>query len=133
MLNLSKLKKEINILESRLKLSGQNLDRLLNDQCVQQFVLTYEICMQFIIKYLEESSGSPSEIEHLDSEQIIRKAYRVSIISEELEVWKQFINLRDKINSNSLQATDTTKMISHFLGEARYLFKQLQERVKYLE
>ena len=69
-----------------------------------------------IIKYLEESSGSPSEIEHLDSEQIIRKAYRVSIISEELEVWKQFINLRDKIAIlSSLQATDTTKMISHFL------------------
>ena len=84
MFNLSKLEKEMHILASRLKKYDENFEKP-GDECVQHFVSTYELCIKIIVQYLEKSLCSPSEVEYLSFEQVIRKAYRVSIRSEELQ------------------------------------------------
>ena len=134
MLNLSKLEKEMHVLESKLKQHNQNLGKL-SDQCIQQFISTYELCMKVILQYLEESSGSPSEVQYLSFEQVIRKAYRISIIGEELQIWKKFRDFRNKIIHSSLQmkTKENFELISHFLDEVRYLLTELKKRVKHLE
>ena len=87
------------------------------------------------MQYLEESSGSPSEVEYLSFEQVIRKAYRVSIISEELQVWKKFKDFNDRVSHDPLQikSKETFEVIHHFLDEVRYLLTELKKRVKHLE
>ena len=134
MFNLSKLEKEMYILELKLQQYDQNLEKL-DNQCIQQFTLTYDLCMKIIVQYLEKSSGSPSEVQYLSFEQVVRKAYRVSVISEELQVWKKFKDFNNKIRHGSLQikTTEAFKMIRHFLDEVKYLLNELKERVKHLE
>ncbi|MCY4524887.1 MAG: nucleotidyltransferase substrate binding protein [Halobacteriovoraceae bacterium] len=100
---------------------------------LEEFTALYDLCLKMIQQYLEESSINPGEIELLEFNQIIRNAYAMAIISEELATWKSYQNYRDHIVSKRKTDEDSMKIMRGFLHEAGYLASQLKERVKNLE
>lgn len=111
---------EVSQFEKSITRLTQALDK--NDNVKRQYEETYGLAIEMIHLYLKKSSGSPSEIDHLSLESMLRRAYAASLVSEELIVWKQF-----------KECSDDLSIIRKFLDEARYLLKQLKDREKYLE
>ena len=130
-MEIESFKRSLKALE--LELTGGNSKATGEDRPIKKFIHVYGLAIEVIKQYLEKSSSSPSEIEYLSFEQMIRRAYTTSIISEELRIWKQFRTLRNNAAHGNEINTDQSETIIKFLDEARYLLVQLNEREKYLE
>ncbi|MCY4643560.1 MAG: hypothetical protein OXB88_02990 [Bacteriovoracales bacterium] len=116
-------------LENILKEFEDNLKSF--EKSDDQFSQTYDLAIRLIKEYLKESSGSPTEINYLEFEQLIRKAFAISILTEELAVWKKFRKCRDDMARRGF--SPDVELRNGFLHELRYLSSQITERKKYLE
>ncbi len=120
---------------SKFKQAVHNLDLCLREHHLvsDPFLHTYDLSLETIRLFLEKSLGNPTEIEFFGFEQLIRRAYAVAIISEELFVWKKFRDCRNNMTFGKKISEDNVDIVRKFLFETRYIVKQLEERIEYID
>ena len=139
MLNLSSLESAINELEYFLNYYNsdkqQGDPKITRTAAIKAFEFTYELTFKMMERYLRESAASVDDFQDATFKLIIRRAYAASITSKAIEEWERFREDRNKTSHTYKEkiAIEVFEKIPAFLDEARYILKQLKERVKYLE
>ncbi len=96
---------------------------------IQAFAITYEATFKMIIRYLNMSSHDLSA-NHMSFNEIIRLAYKKTLVKSKLLVWKQYREKRG-ITSHTYdeaKAQDVFGIAPAFLDEARYVLSSIRER-----
>jgi len=129
-LDLSSLKKPINALNRALNEYDKNPSEFVKDSCIQRFEFTYELSHKFIKRYLEITEANPDEIEEMSFQQLIRRATEKGLLLSDLEVWKDYREIRIQANQACGEniAVKVFEAIPDFLKEAEYLYERLGER-----
>jgi len=129
-LDLSSLKKAINALNRALNEYDKNPSEFVKDSCIQRFEFTYELSHKFIKRYLEITEANPDEIEEMSFQQLIRRATEKGLLLSDLEVWKDYREIRIQANQACGEniAVKVFEAIPDFLKEAEYLYERLGER-----
>ncbi len=139
MLNLSSLESAINELEYFLNSydskEHQGDPKIVRIAAIKAFEFTYELTFKMMERYLRESAASVDDFKSATFKLIIRKAYAASITSKAIEEWEEFRENRNKTSHTYKEkiAIEVFEKIPAFLEEARYILKQLKERIKHLE
>ena len=139
MLNLSSLESAIKELEYFLNICNskkyQEDPKVARTAAIKAFEFTYEVTFKMMEGYLRESAASADDLKDATFKLIIRRAYVASITSKEVKKWEEFREYRNKTSHTYKEkiAIEVFEKIPDFLEEARYVLKQLKERVKHLE
>ena len=127
---VAQLEDGLDIYNSDLALDHPRLKRHLRAAVIQAFEFTYELSVRMIKRYLEQVSANPAEIDALSFQDLIRRAGQQGLVRSELDAW-----MRHRANRgttchtyNEERAERVFRNIPEFLGEARYLLKELQEK-----
>ena len=135
-LDLSPLQNAVSQLEEALDLYASlaegdpRLERHMRAAVIQAFEFTYELSYKMIKRYLELASANPAEIDNMSFNDVVREAFRQSLVQAELPVWKEYRRNRG-ITSHTYDEKKAQEVLGNvpaFLQEARYLLKQLQEK-----
>lgn len=139
MLNLSLLESAIDELEYFLNTYNsekyQGDPKIVRTATIKAFEFTYELTFKMMERYLRENAASADNFKGATFKFIIRRAYAASITSKTLEEWEEFRKNRNKTSHTYTEkiALEVFEKIPVFLEEARYILKQLKEKVKRLE
>ncbi len=96
---------------------------------IQAFEFTYESTFKMIVRYLNASSQGTLNVNIMSFNNIIRKAYKKTIIGSDLVVWKKYRQKRC-ITSHTYdedKAQDVFGIAPEFLVEAEHVLSSLQE------
>ena len=117
---------------SELALSDERLALHLRAAAIQAFELTYELTFKTLKRYLEATEVSPSEIDEMNFNNLVRRGLEAGLLSAELVAWKQFRKDRGTTSHtyNEDKAEAVFKSIPAFLQEAKYLAAQIQIRAE---
>ena len=129
-MNITSLKQSVQDLEKALEICHKNTENgILKDACIYRFKNTYEITVRMIKRYLKETSSNPFEIEKLTFNQMIKKAFEVSIIKLEFKDWKKFRDCRIKVSESYQEGVvdEILKEIPFFFKEVKYLISRLDK------
>jgi len=98
-------------------------DLQIRDGLIQRFEWTYGQCLKSLRLYLEDGLSSVEEVRLMDFDQLIRHAWSLGLLNEEIAQWRIF---REKIivatqSYNEIKAIEVCNIIPQFLVEAQYL------------
>jgi nucleotidyltransferase substrate binding protein (TIGR01987 family) len=136
-LDLSSMEKAISQMEEALVYCNSDLGKNdvklakhLRAAAIQAFEFSYELCYKMIKRYLEISEGSPTAIDKMEFNEIIRTAYERGLLRSELSVWKEFRKERGTTSHtyNEEKAKEVFDDIPAFLLDAKHLLAELQQR-----
>ena len=127
---VAQLEDGLDIYNSDLALDHPRLKRHLRAAVIQAFEFTYELSVRMIKRYLEQISANPAEIDALSFQDLIRRAGQQGLVRSELDAWMRHRANRGTTSHtyNEERAERVFRNIPEFLGEARYLLKELQEK-----
>ncbi len=127
---VAQLEDGLDIYNSDLALDHPRLKRHLRAAVIQAFEFTYELSVRMIKRYLEQVSANPAEIDALSFQDLIRRAGQQGLVRSELDAWMRHRANRGTTSHtyNEERAERVFRNIPEFLGEARYLLKELQEK-----
>ena len=54
------------------------------------FEFTYELSVKMLKRYLEATEATPSQIDEMSFNEVVRRGYEVGLLSAEIEAWKEF-------------------------------------------
>ena len=131
-MNTLSLEQSAQDLEKALEICYTNKESaIFKDACIYRFKNTYEITLRMIKRYLKEISSNPFEIEKLTFNQMIRKAFEVSIIKSEFKDWKKFRDCRIKISESYQEeiVDEILKEAPFFLKEVKYLVSRINKEL----
>ena len=95
---------------------------------IQAFEFTYELTFGMIKRHLRMSMSNPAAVDSMNFKDIIREAYKNSLVSSDLSVWEYYRENRG-ITSHTYDEKNAQKVFesaSEFLDEARYVLSSLQ-------
>lgn len=136
-IDISTLKKAIAQADDALELSSSQFvksdDRLalhLRAACIQAFEFTYELSVKMLKRYLEEMEASPSIVDEMSFNNLIRRGLEAGLLSADLASWKQFRKERGTTSHtyDAEKAELVFQSIPAFLKEAKYLASQIEAR-----
>ena len=132
---VTQLEEALEIYDSELALSDPRLKRHLRAAVIQAFEFTYELSFRMLRRYLELASPNPSEIDGLVFNDVVREAYKQSLLRSELPEWLEFRRNRGTTSHtyNEEKAQEVFESVPDFFQEARYLLNRLHERVESLD
>ena len=84
---VSQLEEALDFYDSELTKDDPSLKRHIGAAVIQAFEFTYELSFKMIRRYLELASANPAEIDDMSFNDVIREAYRQSLVQAELAVW----------------------------------------------
>ena len=96
---------------------------------IQAFEFTYESTFKMIVRYLNASSHGTMNVNIISFNNIIREAYKKTIIGSDLSIWKKYRQKRC-ITSHTYdedKAQDVFGIAPEFLVEAQHVLSSLQE------
>jgi nucleotidyltransferase substrate binding protein (TIGR01987 family) len=101
-------------------------DLLARDGCIQRFEYTYELCVKFLRRQLEEMADSPGDIDALGYKDMLRLGAERGLISDALP-WFGFRELRNTTSHayDPDKAAQVFQGIPAFLTQAQALAAQL--------
>ena len=132
---VTQLEEALELYDSELALSDPRLKRHLRAAGIQAFEFTYELSFRMLRRYLELASPNPAEIDGLVFNDVVREAYKQSLLRSELPEWLEFRRNRGTTSHtyNEEKAQEVFESVPDFLQEARYLLNRLHERVESLD
>jgi nucleotidyltransferase substrate binding protein (TIGR01987 family) len=127
MLDFTPLSKAVLTLSSALQETSLRPDDLLaRDGCIQRFEYTYELCVKFLRRQLEEMADSPGDIDALGYKDMLRLGVERGLVHDAVP-WFGFRELR-KTTSHAYdpdKAAQVFQGIPAFLTQAQALAAQL--------
>lgn len=127
MFDFSALSKAISILASGLQDTAiRPNDLLARDGCIQRFEYTYELCVKFLRRQLEEMADNPGDIDALGYRDMLRLGVERGLVNDAV-AWFGFRELRN-ITSHAYdpdKAAQVFQGIPKFLAQAQTLAAQL--------
>ncbi len=127
MLDFTPLSKAVLTLSSALQETSLRPDDLLaRDGCIQRFEYTYELCVKFLRRQLEEMADSPGDIDALGYKDMLRLGVERGLVNDAVP-WFGFRELRN-ITSHAYdpdKAAQVFQGIPAFLTQAQALAAQL--------
>ncbi|KXU34620.1 hypothetical protein AXK11_08130 [Cephaloticoccus primus] len=130
-LKLQSLSDAISRLEEILKrYNSDPEDDALRDASVKRFEYTYALALVFLTRYLEEEAPISKTAGSMDFAELIRQAWALGLLREEVAVWRDF-RLKRNLTSHTYDqsnADEVCAVIPRFLAEARFLYSQLKKR-----
>ena len=102
---------------------------------IQAFEFTYELSIRMIQRYLEQVSANPAEVDRLEFRSLIRRASEQGLLQSDLGSWMEHRRNRGLTSHvyNEAMAERVFQAAQDFLGEARHLLRELQERNERLD
>lgn len=100
---------------------------------IQAFEFTYELSIKMLKRYLNLTEPTPTAVEEMSFNELIRTAYGKGLISSELIVWKEYRKKRGitSYTYDEEKAQEIFNDIPAFLKDVKFLLatiKQRQER-----
>jgi nucleotidyltransferase substrate binding protein (TIGR01987 family) len=97
---------------------------------IQAFEFTYELSIKTLKRYLQETEATPSDVEEMSFNQLIRRGYELGLLQAEIEQWRDFRRSRGLTSHtyNKEKAEGVFTRIPDFLREATFLLMQLEKR-----
>lgn len=132
---VAQLEESLDIYNSDLVLDPPHLKRHLRAAVIQAFEFTYELSFKMVKRYMRLASANPAEIDELAFNDVIREAYKQTLLRSELPEWLEFRRNRGTTSHtyNEEKAQEVFESVPDFLQEARFLLNRLQERIESLE
>ena len=132
---VTQLEEALELYDSDLALSDPRLKRHLRAAVIQAFAFTYELSFRMLRRYLDLASPNPAEIDGIVFNDVVREAYKQSLLRSELPEWLEFRRNRGTTSHtyNEEKAQKVFESVPDFLQEARYLLNRLHERVESLD
>jgi len=130
-LDLSPFERAITRLDEGWQRYQQDIrDVQIRDGLIQRFEFTYEICIKTIRRYFLQTLSSTEVVRTMTFDQLIRHAYSLGLLNEEIVQWRLF---REKRNITShtydeSKALEVCAIIPAFLHEAQYLHAALKKQ-----
>ncbi len=131
-LDLTSLKNAIERLSEGIgRYQNDTSDTQIRDGLIQRFEFTYEQSHKIIRRYLKSASATPDEFEDADFQQIIRSANEQGLLLGDWPKWRNYREMRGKTSHTYDEdiAIEVVDGIPDFLEEAKFLYKQLAERL----
>ena len=127
-LDLSSLKKAVNSLEKAVNEYQINPNEFVRDSCIQRFEYTYELCWKTIKRFLENTVASPTDIDSMSFQELIRTANEKGLLLNDWETWKLYRIYRGTTSHSydQAKADEIYKEIPLFLKEAQFLLSRLE-------
>ena len=141
-LDLTPLDDAIAQLEEAIEYHGSDLAagdpalRLhLRAAAIQAFEFTYELSFKMVKRHLEQVSPNPAELDEMSFKAIMREAFRRGLVPSEVSIWDKYRKLRGTTSHtyNAGKAQMVFESLPDFLGDARFLRDQLQQRNESLD
>ncbi len=132
---ISQLEDALDIFASDLAEKNPRLKRHLRAAVIQAFEFTYELSFKMLKRHLALTSTNPKEFDYMYFDDVVREAFRQSLVQAEISVWRDFRRNRG-ITSQTYdeeKANEVLRSVPAFLIEARYLLKQLQNKAKSID
>jgi nucleotidyltransferase substrate binding protein (TIGR01987 family) len=129
---LTPIQKAFESLNKGLKRSlAEPNDLEVRDGCIQRFEYTYELCIKFLKRYLEEESSSPENIDQMNFKDLLRISAEMGLIKE-VNSWFAFREARNNTSHayNEIKAKEVFNVIPAFVKEVEYFIVELEKRVK---
>lgn len=106
-------------------------DVQIRDGLIQRFEFTYEQGHTILKRYLRFASASPQQFDEMTFQDLIRTGNEQGLLLGEWVDWRRYREMRSRTSHtyNEDAALEVVEGIPHFLEEAIYLHKQLQERL----
>jgi nucleotidyltransferase substrate binding protein (TIGR01987 family) len=127
MLDFTPLSKAVLTLSSAMQETSVRPDDLLaRDGCIQRFEYTYELCVKFLRRQLEEMADSPGDIDALGYKDMLRLGVERGLVNDAVP-WFGFRELRNTTSHayDPDKAALVFKGIPAFLTQAQALAVQL--------
>ncbi len=132
MLDFTPLSKAVLTLASALQeISLRPDDLLARDGCIQRFEYTYELCVKFLRRQLEEMADSPGDIDTLGYKDMLRLGVERGLVNDAV-AWFGFRELRNTTSHayDPDKAAQVFQGIPPFLIQAQALATQLMRLSK---
>lgn len=127
MLDFTPLSKAVLTLSSALQETSLRPDDLLaRDGCIQRFEYTYDLCVKFLRRQLEEMADSPGDIDALGYKDMLRLGVERGLVNDAVP-WFGFRELRNSTSHayDPDKAAHVFNGIPAFLTQAQALAAQL--------
>jgi nucleotidyltransferase substrate binding protein (TIGR01987 family) len=97
---------------------------------IQAFEFTYELSVKMLKRYLETTEPTPSSVDEMSFNDLVRRGYEIGLLNAEIEHWKEFRKNRGSTSHayNMAKALLVFNNIPAFLSEAKYLLAQIEAR-----
>ena len=133
--SLGRLEEALDIYDSEISRSDPRLQKHLRAAAIQAFEFTYGLSYKMLKRYLELASANPAEIDSLSFNNLIREAFKQTLVQSDLSVWQGYRRNRG-ITSHTYdeeKAQEVFESLPDFLREAQYLLSQLQKKNQSLD
>lgn len=117
--------------EGRNAYDADQANTLIRDGYIQRFEFTYELSHKMLKRYLEATSPSPSKIDFMSFQDLIRLGSEQELLLSDWSKWRDYRTMRSKTSHTYDEevALEVVAVIPNFLQEAAYLHEQLAQRV----
>ncbi len=130
-LDSSALGKAISQLRTGLEtLDSDPANLLYRDGVIQRFEFTYGLAHKMLLRFLEQNSPDPEQIEQMTFAALVRTAAESGLLKSGWNEWKLFREARNATSHtyNQAKAEEVLRVVPIFLVEAEFLYEQLQQR-----
>lgn len=106
--------------------------KIARDATIQRFEYTYELSCKMLRRYLRFFSDTPDTIKIMTFPELIRTGWEQKLLKSSWDVWSNFREARNK-SSHAYDediAKEVYANIPGFLEEARYLYEQMESKLK---
>ena len=131
MIDYTPLKKAVQQLTDALEEQAREPDRpLLRAGVIQTFEYTYELSHKMLRRYLASIDPSPTAIEELSFEGLIRRGDEAGLLQSPVAVWKKFREARSITSHtyNEDKAQEVFARVPSFQKEVSFLLQRLLEK-----
>jgi len=83
-----------------------------------------------LLRFLEQTSASPEEVDQMSFAALVRTGSERGLVKSGWDKWQGFRDARNitSLTYDQAKAEQVMKVIPDFLGEAEFLYEQLQQR-----
>jgi nucleotidyltransferase substrate binding protein (TIGR01987 family) len=112
-------------------LDARSSDTLIRDGVIQRFEFTYELAVRTLRRYLLSTALSPTAVQDLDFQDLIRRADEEGLLRTGWPEWKAFRKARTDTTHtyNEERAVEVLAEVREFAMEAQVLFDNLSRRL----
>jgi nucleotidyltransferase substrate binding protein (TIGR01987 family) len=130
-LDLSPFANAISQLGRGLEILANDLgNQLYRDGVIQRFEFTYSLGHRMLLRFLEQNSAVPEEIEQMSFATLIRTADEQGLLLSGWDKWQLFREARNITSHtyNQAKAEQVMAVVPDFFREAKFLYEQLNQR-----
>ena len=130
---VAQLEAYVGLAESDIAGNDQTHAQALRAAAIQAFEFTYELALKTLRRYLEEADQSPETIQGMTFDEVIRKGFEEGLLNAEIADWRNFRKNRGTTSHgyDEDKAQFVYENIPPFLAEVRFLYAELERRLKH--